>query len=84
LPCVADAFQPPIRPIERPLRICVTDVFRGTGLQVSGTVQQGALQLGDRVIIMPQAEAAAVKGIPQERVPVLAAYSKLITYFCRT
>ncbi len=61
---ITDSFEPPTRPIEKPLRMCITDVYKGMGVgfSVSGTIQQGALQVGDKVVIMPQTEPATIKG----------------------
>jgi len=52
--------------VERPLRLSVTDVFKGTGaggtVSVSGKVDTGVLGAGDTVLVMPLREGATVKG----------------------
>ena len=59
-----DKFKPVSRPVEKPLRICVSDVFKGmgSGFSISGKIASGCVQIGDRVIVMPAAEYAMVKG----------------------
>lgn len=54
-----------VRPVDKPLRITVSDVFKGmgSGYTVTGKVVSGSVQVGDRVTVMPAAEYAIVKGI---------------------
>lgn len=68
-----DASEPSARAIQDPLRITISDVFRGgvlTPLSISGRLDAGFLQIGDNVLAMPAGEAAGVKGIEVEGVPV--------------
>lgn len=60
-----DKFKSVTRPIDKPLRICVSDVFKGmgSGFSITGKIASGCVQIGDRVLVMPAAEYAAVKGI---------------------
>jgi translation elongation factor EF-1alpha len=60
---ISDKFEPPERAIDKPLRMCITDVFKGmgAGFSVSGTLQAGSVQVGEKVLIMPQMESANVK-----------------------
>ncbi|XP_045158816.2 HBS1-like protein isoform X2 [Mercenaria mercenaria] len=60
-----DKFKPVARPVEKPLRITVSDVFKGmgSGYTVTGKVVSGSVQIGDRVTVMPAAEYAIIKGI---------------------
>jgi elongation factor 1 alpha-like protein len=60
---VTDKFKPPERPIDKPLRLSVTDIFKGqgAGFSVAGTIQAGCVQAGDKVLVMPQGETATVK-----------------------
>ena len=53
------------RPIDKPLRICVSDVFKGmgSGFSITGKIASGCVQIGDRVLVMPASEYAAVKGM---------------------
>ncbi|KAG8190552.1 hypothetical protein JTE90_014032 [Oedothorax gibbosus] len=62
---VIDGFHPPERPVDKPLRMCVGDVFKGMtgGLCAAGKIEAGFLKNGDKVLVMPAAESAVVKGI---------------------
>ena len=65
--CATDEFRPPVRPIlDKPLRLCVTDVFKavGAGVSVSGMIHTGSVQAGDRLVVVPAGETATVKGSP--------------------
>nr|XP_039256650.1 HBS1-like protein [Styela clava] len=67
-PClvdVIDKFKPPQRPVDYPLRFCVTDVVRGqgTGINVSGKVETGGVKVGSKVVVLPAGEQSLVKGI---------------------
>lgn len=60
---VADKFNVPERPVSKPLRVSVSDVFKGTGsgFCVAGRVETGMVQAGDKVLVLPQNETALVK-----------------------
>ena len=50
--------------MSKPLRMCVSDVFKGmgSGFSVAGVIHAGAVQPGDRLLVMPQGELLTVKG----------------------
>ncbi|XP_067935703.1 HBS1-like protein isoform X3 [Watersipora subatra] len=58
-------FKPPERLVNKPLRMCVQDIFKGMSgsFSVAGRMEAGDIQNGDRVLVMPSAEYATVKGI---------------------
>ncbi|KAL8596948.1 hypothetical protein ACOMHN_027894 [Nucella lapillus] len=59
-----DQFRSPERPMDKPLRVSISNVFKSPGgLAVSGKVNAGYLQAGDRVLVMPSMDMAAVKNI---------------------
>lgn len=60
-----DQFKPVSRAVDKPLRISVTDVFKGMGggLTVAGKVCSGCVQAGDRVLVMPSTNYAIVKSL---------------------
>ncbi|XP_048386834.1 HBS1-like protein isoform X5 [Stegostoma tigrinum] len=67
-PCLLeqiDSFKPPQRPVEKPFRLCVADVFKdqGSGFSVTGKIEAGYVQTGDRLLVMPPNEACTIKGI---------------------
>ncbi|XP_077496786.1 translation elongation factor EF-1alpha (GTPase) HBS1 isoform X1 [Amblyomma americanum] len=79
-PClvdVIDGFKPPERPISKPFRLCVSDVFKGTGsgFCVSGRIDAGCVAIGDKILVMPAAEQGSVKGITIDEVPVPQAFA---------
>lgn len=73
-----DKFKPPDRSVDRPLRMCVSDVYKGmtAGFFIAGKVETGAVQTGDKVTVMPSCEGAAVKSIQNyEGADINAAYA---------
>ncbi|GAA6066626.1 HBS1-like protein, partial [Tachysurus ichikawai] len=59
------SFKAPQRSVEKPFRLCVSDVFKdqGSGFCVTGKIQAGFIQTGERVLVMPPNETCTVKGI---------------------
>ncbi len=56
----------PTRALSSPLRLTVSDIFRGSvnqPLSISGRLDAGSLQSGDTILAMPSGELATVKGI---------------------
>ena len=53
------------RPIDKPFRLHISDVFKGvgSGFSVSGRVGAGHIQSGDRVLVTPVGVTATIKGI---------------------
>ncbi|XP_011270409.1 hypothetical protein CAOG_08779 [Capsaspora owczarzaki ATCC 30864] len=61
-----DQFQPPERPIDKPLRFSVNDIFSrpNSGVSLGGKVISGSVQIGDKVLIAPiNQEIGTVKAI---------------------
>ncbi|KAF3849791.1 hypothetical protein F7725_019510 [Dissostichus mawsoni] len=60
-----DAFKAPQRSVEKPFRMCVSDVFKdqGSGFCVTGKIEAGYIQTGERILAMPPNETCTVKGI---------------------
>uniref|UniRef100_A0A3Q2SYM5 HBS1-like protein n=1 Tax=Fundulus heteroclitus TaxID=8078 RepID=A0A3Q2SYM5_FUNHE len=60
-----DAFKAPQRSIDKPFRLCVSDVFKdqGSGFCVTGKIEAGYIQTGDKVLAVPPNESCTVKGI---------------------
>lgn len=58
-----------MRLIEKPLRICVQDIFKGQGasFSIAGRIESGDVQNGDKVLVMPAQESASVKGTKHYR-----------------
>ncbi|GIY44013.1 HBS1-like protein [Caerostris extrusa] len=69
---VIDNFQPPERPIDKPFRLCVSDVFKGIsgGFCAAGKIEAGFIKSGDKVLVMPAGEQAVAKGISVDERPL--------------
>ncbi|XP_056422566.1 HBS1-like protein isoform X2 [Hyla sarda] len=60
-----DSFKAPQRSVDKPFRLCASDVFKdqGSGFCITGKIEAGYVQTGDRLLVMPPNEACTVKGI---------------------
>lgn len=61
-----DTLAVPERALEASLRIPVSNVFKGqssgpSGLGVSGRIESGVVQVGERIAVLPGDETAVVK-----------------------
>jgi len=67
-----DDLQPPERAVDKPLRLCVSDVFKGmgSGICVSGKIEAGAVTGGDRVLVMPACQTAVIKTVAIDEAPI--------------
>ena len=71
-----NALKPPEKPVDKPLRIPVQDVYsiKGIGTVPVGRVETGVLKVGDRVIFMPANKVGEVKSIEMHHEPMKEAY----------
>ncbi|KAG0276328.1 HBS1-like protein, partial [Linnemannia gamsii] len=59
-----DKLDAPTRAVEKPFRMSVTDVFKGTGgVSAAGRLEAGHVQIGEAIMVMPGAEMAVVKNM---------------------
>ncbi len=60
-----DAVEPPPRPVDKPLRMPIQDVFSvtGAGTVVVGRVETGVLKAGDKIVILPPTKVGDVRSI---------------------
>ncbi|XP_002731628.1 HBS1-like protein [Saccoglossus kowalevskii] len=60
-----DKLKPPKRPLDKPFRLCVSDIFKGmgSGFSVTGKIVSGNVQSGDKILVMPAAEQGYVKTV---------------------
>lgn len=68
-----DSSEPAKRNVSKPLRLTISDVFRGgitNPISISGRIDAGSLQVGDTILAMPSAEPATIKAIEVENEPV--------------
>lgn len=61
-----DTLAVPVRALEAALRIPVSNVFKGqtsgpSGLGVSGRIESGVVQVGEKLAVLPGDETAVVK-----------------------
>ncbi|KAL8808476.1 MAG: hypothetical protein Q9182_000027 [Xanthomendoza sp. 2 TL-2023] len=67
-----EASEPTHRALDKPLRLTIADIFRGgvqNPLSISGRLDSGSLQVGDRIIAMPSKESAVIKGVEVDSEP---------------
>ncbi|EFW21818.1 Hsp70 suppressor, GTPase facilitates ribosomal subunit dissociation, variant 2 [Coccidioides posadasii str. Silveira] len=67
-----ETAEPYAYAIEKPLRMTIADVFKGGAqnqLSISGRIDAGSLQVGDRVLSMPSGEAATIKSLEIDQEP---------------
>lgn len=67
-PClldVIDKFNVPERPVSKPLRMSINDIFKGTGsgFCVAGRIENGVLNKSDKVLVCPTKELAEIRSI---------------------
>ncbi|RLF24216.1 MAG: translation elongation factor EF-1 subunit alpha [Thermoprotei archaeon] len=67
-----DSFREPPRPIDKPLRIPIQDVYSitGVGTVPVGRVETGVLKVGDRVVFMPANKSGEVRSIETHHVRI--------------
>lgn len=65
---VIDSFKTPERAIDKPFRMSVTDIFKGTGsgFCISGRIETGVLCVNDKILVGPTREQAQVKGLSMD------------------
>jgi len=63
---VVDTMKTPLRAMERPFRLAISDIFRaqtGSGWSVAGRVEAGLVMKEDRVMVSPLLELCTVKTV---------------------
>ncbi|XP_076440596.1 HBS1-like protein isoform X2 [Babylonia areolata] len=72
-----DQFRNPERPVDKPFRMSVSDVFKSTlgGLSVAGRVSAGYVRPGDKVLVMPAGNMAGVKNVAVDDVASQIAFA---------
>ena len=72
-----DEFTEPPKPIEKPLRVPIQDVYTitGVGTVPVGRVETGKMKVGDPVIIMPEGLPAEIKSIETHHTPMQEAFA---------
>jgi elongation factor 1 alpha-like protein len=75
-----DRLKPPERPISKPFRLCITDVFRATGIgagtvSISGRIDCGGVEVNERLVLRPSNDQVTVKSILIENSNVPSAFA---------
>ncbi len=67
-----DMLEPPPRPVDKPFRMPIQDVFTitGVGTVVVGRVETGVVKVGDKVVIMPPAKVGDVRSIETHHIKI--------------
>ncbi len=67
-----DELKPADRPINRPLRIPIKDVYDipGVGIVVAGRVESGVIKVNDKILVAPANIVGTVKSIETDGVRV--------------
>ncbi len=67
-----DMLQVPPKPVDKPLRIPIQDVYSisGVGTVPVGRVETGVLKVGDKVVFMPPAKVGEVRSIETHHVRI--------------
>uniref|UniRef100_A0A182JG83 Uncharacterized protein n=1 Tax=Anopheles atroparvus TaxID=41427 RepID=A0A182JG83_ANOAO len=68
---VIDGFKTPERAIDKPFRMSVADIFKGTGsgFCICGRIESGVVCVNDKLLVCPSKEQASVKGITIDELP---------------
>ncbi|KAL4932649.1 putative translation elongation factor EF-1 subunit [Aspergillus undulatus] len=67
-----EATEPYSHALEKPLRMTIGDVFRGSiqnPLSISGRLDAGSLQIGDQIFTMPSGETATIRSLEVDGEP---------------
>lgn len=74
---VIDKFNVPERPVTKPLRLSINDIFKGTGsgFCVAGRVETGVINKGDKVLVCPIKEMAEVRNLSINDMPCNVAFA---------
>ncbi|XP_058806041.1 protein HBS1 isoform X2 [Phymastichus coffea] len=74
---VIDSFKCPERPVDRPFRFSVNDIFKntGSGFSVSGHMETGMISVSDKVLVLPLNETAVIKGIQIDEMNVTHSFA---------
>lgn len=67
-----DTFSVPAKPIDKPLRLPIQDVYAitGVGTVPVGRVETGVLRVGDQIVFVPSGAKGEVRSIETHHVPI--------------
>ncbi|CAF1299055.1 unnamed protein product [Rotaria sordida] len=75
-----DRLKPPERPISKPFRLCITDVYRATGIgagtvSISGRIDCGGVEVNERLLLRPSNDQVTIKTVQIENTNVSSAFA---------
>ena len=75
-----DRLKPPERPISKPFRLCINDIFRATGVgsgtvSVAGRIDCGGVETNERLLLRPSNDQVTIKSILIENNSVPSAFA---------
>ncbi|KAK7079318.1 HBS1-like protein [Halocaridina rubra] len=72
-----DGLKVPERGVSRPVRMCISDVYKGQGsnMCVGGRLDTGYVQNGDRLLLLPQGNVLNVKGVQADNAAPSTAFA---------
>lgn len=72
-----DALKVPERGVSRPVRMCISDVYKGqsSNMCVGGRLDTGYIQNGDRLLLLPQGNILIVKGVQADNAAPSTAFA---------
>lgn len=74
---LTDSFKTPERAIDKPFRMSISDVYKGTGsgFCLSGRIASGHLCVNDKILVCPSKEQGQVKQITIDEFPINTAFA---------
>ena len=75
-----DRLKPPERPVSKPFRLCINDIFRAAGVgagsvSIAGHIDCGGLELNERLLLRPSNDTVTIKMIQIENNSVRSAFA---------
>ncbi|PVD22801.1 hypothetical protein C0Q70_16057 [Pomacea canaliculata] len=72
-----DQFKNMERPVDKPFRYSVSDIFKGStgGFSIAGRISAGYIRPGDKVLVMPAGSLAGIKTVMIDEVPAQIAFA---------
>lgn len=75
-----DRLKPPERPMSKPFRLCITDIYRASGVgagtvSIAGRIDCGGVGVNERLVLRPSNDQLTVKSIQIENSTVTSAFA---------
>jgi elongation factor 1 alpha-like protein len=75
-----DRLKPPERPMSKPFRLCINDIFRAAGVgantvSIAGRIDCGGVEINERLLLRPSNDQVIIKSIQIENSNVQSAFA---------